>query len=322
MVLLQREGVVLGCAFVLASVYLWYSGCSGPGLYCWLLTILVSTLRAVDELQVIADPVNAHRARMAYAIAMCFMPLAFHAATGQAVIASGKPLWDRELLQLDELLLGWLFPQGQLALWADANNIVNPAAIVGSLITEILQIAYVTYYLWANGIVIYLLLQLSQDPQSPQRRQRLRQIVAGLVAAYVTNFMINFLIPAVSPRLHLHDQYLNELEGVFLGKFFQSAIKAAAGGDALKPKSFGAFPSGHVGITWFAFLAARRLGLTRYAQVARIAAILMTMAVVYLRYHYAVDAIFAIVLPAAGLWAGVLTGAPDTGLHDHAPLPL
>lgn len=205
---------------------------------------------------------------------------------------------------------------------ADQNAYLNPSAFLGRLITEILQFAYVTYYLWANAIVLYLLLQYVRDSRVHEHWRRLRQMALGLVAAYVLNFAINFIIPALSPRLFIHDAYEHELEGLFLGKILQTAIKNAAGGDPKKPKSFGAFPSGHVGITWLAALAAQRLGLTRYAAVARVAAILMTSAVVYLRYHYAVDAIAAVVLPAAGLWIARLLAAHQGDDARTRPLPL
>ncbi len=42
--------------------------------------------------------------------------------------------------------------------------------------------------------------------------------------------------------------------------------------------------------------------LVQYARVVRVAAILMTCAVLYLRYHYFVDALFASLLVLTGVW--------------------
>ena len=77
-------------------------------------------------------------------------------------------------------------------------------------------------------------------------------LLYGWISAYCLNFLVNFITPAVSPRLWLGSEYNTPLEGLFLGQIFQNAIKSAAGGDAFKPTSFGAFPSGHVGLTWLA----------------------------------------------------------------------
>eukprot|EP00657_Telonema_sp_P-1_P002427 TRINITY_DN15635_c0_g1_i1.p1 TRINITY_DN15635_c0_g1~~TRINITY_DN15635_c0_g1_i1.p1 ORF type:complete len:123 (-),score=35.16 TRINITY_DN15635_c0_g1_i1:59-427(-) len=85
-------------------------------------------------------------------------------------------------------------------------------------------------------------------------------LLYGWIAAYCLNFTLNFITPAVSPRLWLQHYYHTPLEGVLLGKVFQSAIKSVAGGNAYDPKSFGAFPSGHVGMTWLAAIAAGALG--------------------------------------------------------------
>jgi hypothetical protein len=54
-------------------------------------------------------------------------------------------LYDDELLSMDRFMLGWLFPDGQLSLWADENRFIGPESLIGPLLTEILQISYARY---------------------------------------------------------------------------------------------------------------------------------------------------------------------------------
>lgn len=54
-------------------------------------------------------------------------------------------LYDDELLSMDRFMLGWLFPDGQLSLWADENRFIGPESLIGPLLTEILQIYYARY---------------------------------------------------------------------------------------------------------------------------------------------------------------------------------
>jgi hypothetical protein len=54
-------------------------------------------------------------------------------------------LYDDELLAMDRAMLGWVFPDGQLSLWADENRFIGPTSLIGPLLTEILQIYYARY---------------------------------------------------------------------------------------------------------------------------------------------------------------------------------
>jgi len=248
--------------------------------------------------------------RCLFFFSLAISPGIFHGATGKAVIGMGRDapekLWDAVFLKMDTFFLGWIFPQGQVALAAQDSVWFSPELPIGRLITEILQITYMTYYFYGNVLLLILLITSMRSPTSDTHWRRCRMLLYGWVAAYLLNFGINFITPAVSPRLHLHELYREPLEGIWLGKLFQSAIKSAAGGNPAKPSSFGAFPSGHVGLTWLAALSAERLGFKKYASVCRVGAVLMTMAVVYLRYHYFVDALFAMLLVKCGLVVGRL----------------
>jgi hypothetical protein len=155
----------------------------------------------------------------------------------------------------------------------------------------------------------------------------MRMASYSMAGAYMLTFVINFAVPAMSPRLYLHDEYSADLEGLLVAKALNEALKKGAGGDPRHPMSFGAFPSGHVGLTWLPACIAWRLGFTavchampcggwapgmtqchvtvQYGRVVVAGAVAMTGAVLYLRYHYLSDALAAIaVLVPAGLYAG------------------
>ena len=54
-------------------------------------------------------------------------------------------------------------------------------------------------------------------------------------------------------------------------------------------------------------ISAGQLGFFKYQKIATVGACLMTCAVVYLRYHYFVDALFASALVYTGLVVGRMT---------------
>lgn len=322
---LERNGtLVVGAMGGLAFVYLIAAGACWECMMCFILAILGWWGRSSDYHTWYGRSTPPSRQswirRIIFFFALAVSPALFHGATGKAVIGMGRSgqgsLWDEALLGLDSLFLGWLFPQGQVALWAQDSAWLAPDKALGRFVTEVLQTTYMTYYFYGNVLLLLLLFTSMRNPTSDTHWRRVRMLLYGWVSAYLLNFAINFVLPAVSPRLFLHSLYTSPLEGMFVGRFFQSAIKSAAGGDPSKPSSFGAFPSGHVGLTWLAALSAERLGFRRYAIVCRCGAVLMTCAVVYLRYHYFVDALFAIVLVKVGLKVGRLNVA-DQQVDRH-----
>lgn len=65
-------------------------------------------------------------------------------------------LYDDELLSMDRFMLGWLFPDGQLSLWADENRFIGPESLIGPLLTEILQIYYASFFGWCSVLIVYV----------------------------------------------------------------------------------------------------------------------------------------------------------------------
>jgi len=348
----------------LSSFYLYLAPTSFIAALLWAFILIGIAIRLIDRphWNLESQPLTFTTMvlRLLYSVLLAVTPALFHGATGAAVIAAGRAeihpppesaiaaavigvgtehlptsptLWDPVFLAMDNSLLGWIFPRGQVGLWAQSSSLLNPSMPLGRLTTEVLQCTYMTYYLWGNGMLLFLTLMSFKKRGEPATGtlarfvqsvldwvpydngsswmawRKTRMLLYGWIMAYCLNFAMNFATPAVSPRLWLQAEYNTPLEGLFLGQIFQNAIKSAAGGDAFKPKSFGAFPSGHVGLTWLAAIAAGHLGLHKYSKLATVGACLMTCAVVYLRYHYFVDALFASTLVYTGLVVGRMTPA-------------
>ena len=236
-------------------------------------------------------------------------------------------LWDATLLQWDNVLWGWIFPKGQLALYLDTHPYIGPTTTIGKVYAEVLQIMYASYYLWGNAIAVYLLLQYVFSCWKPagvwqtilskiehhivgdttsraltpeQHWRRLMMFSTAWTGTYILNFTLNMMVPAVSPRIYLAREYQHEIEGLYFANMIRSALTGAAA------NSFSAFPSGHCGLSWLPAYMAHRFRFARYAKIVRGAAVLITLATIVLRYHYFVDMLFATILLGFGVAAGNL----------------
>lgn len=240
--------------------------------------------------------------------------LIYHLGTHKTIHLMERELWDSTLLSVDKTLLGNFFPEGQLALWADTSDWVGPYSLLGRFVTEILQLLYFSYYLWGNLFVIYLgweyLVSCYKNGwrHDKVRWRKIQMLLLCFVGTFMLNFSINFVFPAVSPRIYLADRYQNELRGFWIGDLMRGAIKKGAA------NSYGAFPSGHVALTWVPALAASRLGYPVYGRICELAAAGITLATIFLRYHYFVDALGASLLIIFGLYFARLLGSSKSKL--------
>jgi len=218
---------------------------------------------------------------------------------------------DMTLLAMDDKMLGWLFPKGQLALYLDQNTYIGVQSWFGVLCGEVLQLFYVSYYFWGNGLLVYMIWQrfshtlyYSRKPQVKQRLQwrQLRLCLVAWVGTFLLNFLLNLTFPAISPRLFIEELYKNELRGIFFGDSLRAALKSAAS------QTYSAFPSGHCGLSIMAAILAYRTGFKRFARCCTVAAVLICSATIVLRYHYFVDFLCAIPMVFIGcVAAGIRT---------------
>ena len=106
------------------------------------------------------------------------------------------------------------------------------------------------------------------------------------------------IFPAVSPRIHIRLQYVNEIRGFWIADSLRSAIQGAAA------NTFSAFPSGHCGLSWLVPIFAHRMGYRTYRLLTIIAAVLITSATLVMRYHYFADFLFSLLIVYFSAWFG------------------
>ncbi|EGG17758.1 phosphoesterase [Cavenderia fasciculata] len=236
-----------------------------------------------------------------YSITACAIGLglcipSFFNATGQVVLGIDLHLWDTDLFRGDKTLMGWVFPLGQLGLFVQDSSWFGPSSFIGRLSTEIFQISYISYYIWGYFMEIYILYKLwraSLSSDLEERKtislwdQRLKMFICSWISTYFVCFSINLMFPAESPRVFLQGYYDTKLVGFGFAGWIRGLIDQGATG------SFGSFPSGHIATSWAVAFASYKI-IPTYGYVSATAAFLITIATMYLRYHYFVDFLCAV----------------------------
>lgn len=183
---------------------------------------------------------------------------------------------------------------------------VNPTQWIGQfahpLLTEILQIAYFSYYI----LFIILGVELYRRYAIQDFDKAAFMIVYGFYLSYIGYFAL----PGVGPRFTLHDFSALEIDlpGLWLTPFLRSIINAGESIpvshlDAINLVQRDVFPSGHTQLT----IIVMALGF-RYRIKARWLLLalgsLLILATIYLRYHYVVDLMGGALLAWFTLWTG------------------
>jgi len=185
---------------------------------------------------------------------------------------------------------------------------VNPTEWLGlfshPVITEILQIAYFSYYL------LFIILGVEIYRRYPIVRfdHAAFMIVYGFYLSYIGYFML----PAVGPRFILHEfsQINLELPGVFLTQTLRAIIDA---GESIprnipNPVDFvqrDVFPSGHTQLTLIVLTLAFQERLKSRWLLLTLGSLLI-VGTVYLRYHYFIDVVAGAVFCWLTFWTGNL----------------
>jgi len=252
-------------------------------------------------------------------------------------------LYDESLVQLDSMILSTFFPLGQIALTLDVNTMIGVTSSIGPYYAEILQLFYVSYYVWGNAIAVCFMYHyykisllsstsstssstiisnngsinnndnsnlkddtLKRGSSTHESWRRILMFLTAWTGTFMLNFLCNLIFPAVSPRIYLKQYYVHEeIHGLFLCDILRAGLKLAAHG------TYSAFPSGHCGLSWVAAIVGYRARhiIPRWAYITlSVAAALISLATVVMRYHYFVDFLAAFALVAAGIyWGGFTT---------------
>ncbi len=168
------------------------------------------------------------------------------------------------------------------------------------VITEILQIAYASYYF----LFIFLGYELYRERRYAEFSFALFCIFYGFYLSYLGYLTL----PSVGPRFTLHDFLsLNiELPGIWLTDFLRSSINL---GESIplhvpNPVDFvqrDVFPSGHTQMTLVVMYLAIHYRI-RFRWAVMVIGSLLIISTVYLRYHYVIDLIAGALLMIFTIW--------------------
>ncbi|MDA3843835.1 MAG: phosphatase PAP2 family protein [Candidatus Kapabacteria bacterium] len=188
--------------------------------------------------------------------------------------------------------------------WDFALFGVNPTEYLGQianpLLTEYLQICYMSYFLMPllHGIELW------------RRKDEgtFYKFYGMILFSFFISYLLYFIMPAIGPRFCLHDfAALNdEMPGLWLTESFRAIVNNGGGIplDSLNPAADvnrDCMPSGHTMITLVNIFAAFAYRSKLRIPIA-ILGFSLIFGTVYLRYHYLVDVIAGIILAVAAYY--------------------
>jgi hypothetical protein len=205
---------------------------------------------------------------------------------------------------------------------------VNPtewlAQFATPLMTEILQIAYTSFY--------FLFFILGSELYRRHNLYLFHYFMFTVVYGFFLSYLGYFLLPAVGPRFTLHDFSMLDVDlpGLFLTPYLRWFVNAGGSVPMGVPNDVAiagtqrdVFPSGHTMMTLvLMYLSAKFNARVRWMMY--VTGTLLVMATVYQRYHYVIDlfagACFMILCVATSSWLyRTITGRLDTIERKLAP---
>jgi membrane-associated phospholipid phosphatase len=222
----------------------------------------------------------------------------YYVSSGQAIQALELHRATNAIMKIEQTLFKPFFTDGHISLALDRNAVLNPQAPLGKVLTEFFQIMYFSYYLWGFLLMALGIYWVRKDYK--ENHLYLMSFTCTWIGAFTLNYLFYMIVPVIGPELTLSGRYKNPLEGIWVAPWIHRLIDD--GHTTLED----CFPSGHVALSWVtAFLALRVLkGLGR---VLVFCAVSVTLATLYLRYHYIVDVIAAVPL----VWLAMKWGEYD-----------
>jgi membrane-associated phospholipid phosphatase len=148
--------------------------------------------------------------------------------------------------------------------------------IMSPLLTDILQIAYSTYYFIPTSFGVVLLLN--------NQREEFNRTLFLILFCFYLSYLGYILMPALGPRFTISHLQTTELQGLFIAEPLQKLLNKLEG---IKRD---AFPSGHTAIAVTVLYLAYRFKKRFFRILLPIVAALI-FSTVYCRYHYVVDII-------------------------------
>ena len=182
---------------------------------------------------------------------------------------------------------------------------VDPTVWIGRFasppLTELLEIAYASYYFIMLAVGIELFLR--------NDRERFSYVLFVIVYGFFLSYIGYVGVPAVGPRFTLHDfsAISTELPGLILTEPIRALLNAGESipkedlANAIRFVQRDAFPSGHTELTLISLYLASQFRL-RSRYVLYVFGSLLIVSTVYLRYHYVIDLLAGAVFMLGVIW--------------------
>jgi len=161
--------------------------------------------------------------------------------------------------------------------------------IMWPLLTDILQLAYASYYFIPISFGVLLF--------KTGREKEFDRSVFLILFCFYLSYLGYLLFPALGPRFYLNDLQTTELHGFLISWPIQNLLNELEG---IKRD---AFPSGHTAITVLVLCLAYRYHKV-FFRIALPVVSALVFATVYCRYHYVVDVIAGFLLTFLALVFG------------------
>lgn len=163
-------------------------------------------------------------------------------------------------------------------------------------LTELLFLAYCSYFVWQVGLGIVLHLRKNGD---------FGDYFLTVIIFYSLSFIGYILVPAIGPRFAIEHAYSGPLQGLWAADSLRASFESV-------PMVRDCFPSGHTGLTLIVLASAWRKRAYAFFVVMLPFAVLLIFSTLYCRFHYAIDVLSAVpfILGVFALERGVLTILP------------
>ncbi len=161
--------------------------------------------------------------------------------------------------------------------------------ITNPLLTDLLQLAYSTYYFIPISFGVVLLLN--------DQREKFDRTLFLILFCFYLSYIGYILMPALGPRFTINHLQTAELQGFIVAEPIQKFLNRLEG---IKRD---AFPSGHTAITLLVLYLAYRFERSYFWIFLPIVSALI-FSTVYCRYHYVVDIIAGFGLTLLSIFMG------------------
>jgi membrane-associated phospholipid phosphatase len=183
---------------------------------------------------------------------------------------------DPTLIKLDYMIFG-------------AHPTVMLEKIVIPVLTDLLQLAYATYYFITVSFGVLLFVK--------HQRKELDKSVFMILLCFYLSYIGYILFPALGPRFYLKSIQTVPLKGLLVADPIKDFLNKLEG---IKRD---AFPSGHTAVTVLVLYLAYRFQ-RRFFWICLPIVSALIFATVYCRYHYVVDVIAGLALTLLTIFLG------------------